>query len=385
MTPPAPTPPVPPRILDETRPLLRVADLAVSFDNGSGPRIQAVDGLRLSIYPRQTLAVVGESGCGKSVTAMSLLHLVPRPPGRFDRGQALFETDGGPADLLQMAERQIRTIRGNEIAMIFQEPMTSLNPVYTIGDQILEAILLHQRVTVRQARDIAIAAMTDVGIPDPAGRIKAYPHQFSGGMRQRVMIAMALACRPKLLLADEPTTALDVTIQAQILDLLRDLQRTRQMGMMLITHALGVVAENADVVCVMYAGRVVEYATVFELFDHPLHPYTRGLLASIPKVGEVRDRLVTIKDVIDNPDEFRRLPGAERGVRPWWPWHQAPADLAPQPGPAGDYYLQEVTPNHWVGVWRTEIVKSHQSRAPDIAYRIADDPAHADRFAVQTA
>lgn len=359
--------------LDESKPLLRVSDLAVSFDNGSGPRIQAVDGVRMSIYPRQTLAVVGESGCGKSVTAMSMMHLVPRPPGRFDRGQAMFETDSGLQDLLTLSEKQIREIRGNEIAMIFQEPMTSLNPVYSIGDQIMEAILLHQRVSPAEAEGIALDAMTQVGIPDPTRRLRAYPHQFSGGMRQRVMIAMALACQPKLLLADEPTTALDVTIQAQILDLLRDLQRTRQMGMMLITHDLGVVAENADVVCVMYAGRVVEYATVFELFSNPMHPYTRGLFASIPKIGETRERLVTIADVVDREENFRTLPGSGEGVRPWWPWHTPPKDLTARDEPAGDYYLQEVKPDHWVGVWRTEAVRDHASRAPDLSYRIADD------------
>jgi ABC-type dipeptide/oligopeptide/nickel transport system ATPase component len=365
------------RTLDESQPLLRVENLAVSFDNGSGPRIQAVDGVRMSLYPRQTLAVVGESGCGKSVTAMSMMHLVPRPPGRFDRGKAMFQADSGVRDLLSLQEHEIRRIRGNEIAMIFQEPMTSLNPVYTIGDQIMEAVLLHQAVTPAEAETIAADALTAVGIGEPRKRMRAYPHQFSGGMRQRVMIAMALACQPKLLLADEPTTALDVTIQAQILELLKTLQKQRQMGIMLITHDLGVVAENADVVCVMYAGRVVEYANVFELFGNPLHPYTRGLFASIPKVGELRDRLVTISDVIDNPEAFRSLPGADEGVRPWWPWHDAPADLTPRNEPAGDYYLQEVKPEHWVGVWRTKAVEAHESRAPDLKYRIADDPARA--------
>ena len=360
--------------MDETKPLLRVADLAISFDNGSGPRIQAADGVRMAIYPRQTLAVVGESGCGKSVTAMSSLHLIPRPPGNWDRGNMYFETEAhGTVDLLTLTEPDMRKIRGNDIAMIFQEPMTSLNPVYTIGDQIMEAILLHQNVTPEEAQSIALQAMRDVGIPEPETRIKAYPHQFSGGMRQRVMIAMALACQPRLLLADEPTTALDVTIQAQILELLRELQAQRQMGIMLITHDLGVVAENSDVVCVMYAGRVVEYANVFELFENPMHPYTRGLFASIPKVGELADRLVTIDDVVGKEEEFKKLPGAEDGVRPWWPWHEPPADLAAQPGPAGDYYLQEVKKDHWVGVWRTEAVHDHESRAPDLDYRIADD------------
>jgi ABC-type dipeptide/oligopeptide/nickel transport system ATPase component len=354
----------------DSRPLVRVNNLAVSFDNGRGPRVQAVDGVRMTIYPRQTLAVVGESGCGKSVTAMSMLQLIPRPPGRFDRGEIVFESKRGPVDLVSLGPRQIREIRGNEIAMIFQEPMTSLNPVYTVGDQILEAILLHQDVTAAQAREIALKAMRDVGIPEPERRIKAYPHQFSGGMRQRVMIAMALACRPRLLLADEPTTALDVTIQAQILELITDLKNTRDMAVMLITHDLGVVAENSDVVCVMYAGRVVEYAKVLEIYDRPMHPYTRGLLASIPKMHEKHHRLVTIREIVENEDEFKKLPGAAEGVRPWWPWHDPPADLAPTDEPAGDYYLQEVAPEHWVGVWRTEAVRGHASRAPDINYRV---------------
>ncbi|MBL9031008.1 MAG: ABC transporter ATP-binding protein [Phycisphaerae bacterium] len=350
---PAPAPPTP---------LLRVEGLGVSFDNGAGPRIRAVDGAAMSVFPGQTLAVVGESGCGKSVTAMSALQLIPRPPGRFDSGHIYFRTarlgaSGTPiradaergereVDLLGLPERDIRAIRGNEIAMIFQEPMTSLNPVYTVGDQIVEAVLLHQPVGPSEAAEIARQAMADVGIPDPARRMRAYPHQFSGGMRQRVMIAMALACRPRLLLADEPTTALDVTIQAQILELLRRLQRERGMAVMLITHALGVVAENADVVCVMYAGRVVEYAPVLDLFDRPLHPYTRGLLTSIPRMGARRDRLVTIREVVDDESQFT---GLGTGLRPWWPWHDPPLGVA-----GGQSCLVEVEPAHFVGVWRTE-------------------------------
>jgi ABC-type dipeptide/oligopeptide/nickel transport system ATPase component len=329
--------------------MLRVTDLGVSFDNGRGPRLQAVDGVRMSVFPRQTLAVVGESGCGKSVTAMSLMHLVPRPPGRFDRGRAVFASSRGEVELLGLSEREIRRVRGGEIAMIFQEPMTSLNPVFTVRDQIVEAVLLHQDVREREAEAIAARALADVGIADPERRLKGYPHQFSGGMRQRVMIAMALACRPRLLLADEPTTALDVTVQAQILGLLGDMKRSRGMGVMLITHDLGVVAEHADVVCVMYAGRVVEYARVGPLFERPLHPYTRGLLASIPKLGEARERLVTIAEVIDHPESFRTLAG---GLRPWWPWHERPAGVA-----GGDEYaLVEAEPERWVGVWKTGAV-----------------------------
>ncbi len=355
------------------QPIMRVQDLAVSFDNGSGPRIQAVDGVRMSVFPRQTLAVVGESGCGKSVTSMSSMQLVPRPPGRFDRGKIMYRLeDGRVVDLLSLSESEMRKIRGNEIAMIFQEPMTSLNPVYTVGDQIMEAITLHQDVNAREALRIAIDAMDAVGIPDPRGRIKAYPHQFSGGMRQRVMIAMALACQPRLLLADEPTTALDVTIQAQILELLKELKETRGMAVMLITHDLGVVAENADVVCVMYAGRVVEFANVYDLYANPMHPYTRGLLSSIPVVHKKLDRLTTITEIVNNPAEFRKLPRASEGVTPWWPWNDAPADLRRRDEPAGDYVLRQVAKDHWVGVWRTEAVAHEDSSPPELTFRVVD-------------
>lgn len=359
--------------VDATRPLIEVRDLAVSFEKRgssvkSGERVRAVDGVRMSIFPGQTLAVVGESGCGKSVTAMSALRLVPSPPARVDGGEILFQTDQGTKDLLKLDERSMRDVRGNEIAMIFQEPMTSLNPVYTVGEQIMEAVLLHQRVSKAEAEEIAVRAMTDVGISDPRGRLSAYPHQFSGGMRQRVMIAMALACQPKLLLADEPTTALDVTIQAQILDLLRDLQRSRGMGVMLITHAMGVVAESADVVCVMYAGRVVEYAKVFDLFDRPLHPYTRGLLASIPRTDRTVHRLTSIREIIADEAQFTVLKN-DRGesVRPWWPGHAAPA-LSHDAGENGEYVLAEVEPQHWVGLWRTAATAGMRAEMPRINF-----------------
>ncbi len=352
----------------QSQPVLKVDDFAVSFANGDGPRVQAVDGVRLSVFPRQTLAMVGESGCGKSVTALSAMQLIPRPPARFDRGSITFRAgDADPVDLTTLDPRQMRAIRGNEVAMIFQEPMTCLNPVFTIGEQIIEAIMLHQRASKPDATQSAIDAMSDVGIPNPAARLKAYPHQFSGGMRQRVMIAMALACRPRLLLADEPTTALDVTIQAQILELLRSLRQSRDMAIILITHDLGVVAENADTVCVMYSGRVVEYAPVLELFDHPLHPYTRGLLASIPRLGSRLERLVTVSDIVTRPDEFEKLPGADRGLRPWWPWHQPPKDLARRDSPSGEYCLYPVSPSHYVGVWRTGVVAEHVDHTPMLA------------------
>ena len=345
----------------DEKPIFEIADLAVSFDNGSGPRIQAVNGARMNIYPRQMLALVGESGCGKSVTAMSALQLIPTPPGRYDGGSILFKG----RDLLSLDEKQMRSVRGSDIAMIFHEPITSHNPVYTIGNQILEAILLHQKVSRAEARSIAVQAMDSVGIPEAEERLRQYPHQFSGGMRQRVMIAMALACQPALLLADEPSTALDVTIQAQILELLDQLKNERDMAIMLITHDLGVVAENADVVCVMYAGRVVEYANVFELFEDPLHPYSRGLFNSIPKMGETLDRLITIRDVVENPDEFTRL---GQGVIPWWPGHEPPKSLAKSPG--GDVYvLHEIRENHWVGCWRTDTLEGHTSRRPDLPFR----------------
>jgi oligopeptide transport system ATP-binding protein len=336
------------------KPLLTIEDLAVSFDNGPGPRVMAVDGASLTVHDGQTVAVVGESGCGKSVTAMSVLRLVPTPPGRIDRGRAILRCGDEQTDLLKADERAMRQIRGGEIAMIFQEPMTSLNPVYTVGEQICEAVLLHQDVSRRNARDTAVRAMEEVGIDDASSRLGAYPHEFSGGMRQRVMIAMALSCEPRLLLADEPTTALDVTIQAQILDLLKRLQDERGMATLLITHDLGVVAENADVVCVMYAGRVVEYASAEEIFKNPMHPYTRGLFASIPTMSGRRERLETIEHVVNDEDQFRRLPGAADGIRPWWLWHDPPKGMLESTRQCDTSALIEIEPGHWVGLWRTQ-------------------------------
>jgi oligopeptide/dipeptide ABC transporter ATP-binding protein len=282
-----------------SQPLLEIANLNIAFETSRGD-VRPVRDVSLSIYPGQTVALVGESGCGKSVTSLSILRLIPSPPGKVLSGSIKF--DG--RDLLSLSEKEMRSVRGKEIAMIFQEPMTSLNPVYTIGDQIVEAVKLHQGVGTREAYEIAAESLHDVGIADPHRRIKAYPHELSGGMRQRVMIAMALSCKPRLLIADEPTTALDVTIQAQILELLRDLQQETGMAILLITHDLGVVAENADVVNVMYASRIVETANVQELFDGPRHPYTDALFRSIPRLGDRSSRLETIPGTVPNPAGF---------------------------------------------------------------------------------
>jgi oligopeptide/dipeptide ABC transporter ATP-binding protein len=281
------------------QPLLEIQELNIAFNMERG-QIRPVRDVSMAIYPGQTLAVVGESGCGKSVTALSVLRLIPQPPGQFLGGKILFNG----VDLLSKSEKEMRQVRGKDIAMIFQEPMTSLNPVYTIGDQIVEAVMLHQGVSSRGAYQVAEQALREVGIADPQRRLHEYPHQMSGGMRQRVMIAMALSCQPKLLIADEPTTALDVTIQAQILELLRRLQRERGMAIMLITHDLGVVAENADTVAVMYASRVVETAKVEDLFDKPRHPYTEGLFRSVPTLGDEKVRLDTIPGSVPNPARF---------------------------------------------------------------------------------
>jgi peptide/nickel transport system ATP-binding protein len=259
--------------------VLEVKNLKTVFFTNSG-LFKAVDDVSFRVGRGETLAIVGESGCGKSVTALSVMRLVPDPPGRIVDGSVLLEG----TDLLALDEAEMRAIRGNRVSMIFQEPMTSLNPVMRIGDQITEAVRLHRKLSKRQALDTAVQMLRLVRIPEPARRAKEYPHQLSGGMRQRAMIAMALACRPALLIADEPTTALDVTIQAQILALMLELQKELGMGLVLITHDLGVVAQTAQRVIVMYAGRKVEEASVNALFARPRHPYTRGLMASIPAV-----------------------------------------------------------------------------------------------------
>src|SRR5207253_2411758 len=265
------------------RPVLSVVGLRTYFFTRLGI-IKAVDDLSFTLRPRETLAIVGESGCGKSITALSVLRLIPDPPGRIVSGS--IELDG--RDLTQLDEAQMRAVRGNDISMIFQEPMTSLNPVLTIGAQISETVELHQDLSKSAAWEKAVEMLRRVRIPEPAQRANEYPHQLSGGMRQRAMIAMALACNPKVLIADEPTSALDVTIQAQILDLIGKLQRELGTAVILITHDLGVVAETAERVIVMYAGRKVEEATVGELFARPLHPYTRGLMNSIPRLALMR-------------------------------------------------------------------------------------------------
>jgi peptide/nickel transport system ATP-binding protein len=272
--------------------LLEIRDLVTAFKTDEGI-VRAVDGVSMTIEERQTLAVVGESGCGKTVTARSVLKLIDMPPGRFESGEILWQG----RDLLPLSSAAMDEVRSREIGMVFQEPMTSLNPIYRVGEQIGEAVRAHRKISRRAATDVAVEMLKLVQIPDAERRVRDYPHQFSGGMRQRVMIAMALACQPKLLIADEPTTALDVTIQAQILELLDDMKAKLGMSIMLITHDMGVVAERAQRVVVMYAGKVVEEASVEALFANPRHPYTQGLIRSIPRVdrdAEHKERLEQI-------------------------------------------------------------------------------------------
>ena len=286
-------------------PLLEIKDLMTVFDTVRG-RIKAVDGVSLKINSGETLGIVGESGCGKTMLALSIMRLVPSG-GKIINGEILFSGH----DLLKISPEEMRARRGSEISMIFQEPMTSLNPVFRVGEQIAEAIRLHQNLPAKQAMDLSVELLNEVGIADPQKRVRDYPHNLSGGMRQRVMIAMAMSCNPKLLLADEPTTALDVTIQAQILDLISSLKQKNNMAVILITHDLGVVAQAAQKVAVMYAGKIVESSAVEEIFANPLHPYTRGLLESIParcvKSTEREDHLKTIPGSV--PSLYDLAPG----------------------------------------------------------------------------
>jgi peptide/nickel transport system ATP-binding protein len=280
--------------------ILEVRDLKTWYNTDNGIA-KAVDGVSFSLSRNRTLGIVGESGCGKSVTALSIMRLVPMPPGYFAGGDILWKD----RSIVKATEAEMRRIRGNEIAMIFQEPMSSLNPVFTCGDQIMEQILIHRNVGKAEARRQAIELLNLVGIPNPSSRISSYPHELSGGMRQRVMIAMALSCGPELLIADEPTTALDVTVQAQILDLIGRLRAETGMSVMLITHDFGVVAELCEEVVVMYASRIVETGTVRHIFENPLHPYTQGLLKSIPRLGAKQERLNVIEG---NVPSATRLP-----------------------------------------------------------------------------
>lgn len=330
-----------------SQPLLRVENLRTWFftDDRIAP---AVDGVSFCVEAGKTLCFVGESGCGKSVTALSVMQLIPSPPGRIVDGEIWWNGQ----DLRTLTPRQMRRVRGREMAMIFQEPMSSLNPVLRVGDQVAEALLLHLDLTPEAARERTLELFRQVGLSSPETRIDAYPHELSGGMKQRIMIAMALACEPRLLIADEPTTALDVTIQAQILALLRDLQDRLGMGMLMITHDLGVVAEIADDVAVMYAGKVVETCSVYDLFDHPKHPYTLGLFASLPSIGGRKGhRLDVIEGMVPSPDQFptgcrfrTRCPFAT----------DACADQEP--------LLREVRPAHFVACHHAEAIAANEKQ-----------------------
>ena len=353
--------------------ILRVRELRTHFFTQDGV-VKAVDGVSFRVGRQQTFALVGESGCGKSVTAMSVMRLIPDPPGRIVGGEIVL--DG--VSLLDLAEKRMRHVRGAQVAMIFQEPMTSLNPVYSIGSQIVEAVRLHQHLPRGQARALAVDMLAHVGIPDPRQRYGEYPHQLSGGMRQRVMIAMALSCNPKLLIADEPTTALDVTIQAQILELLRRLRQERGLSIMLITHDLAVVAETADLVGVMYASKMAELADVGTLFERPMHPYTQGLFRSLPRLGQRKGRLETIPGSVPNPLCFpqgckfhprcpltrQRAEQAAHAETLMVPAEGQPARVLRRCA-REEPSLRELAPKHWCACWE----------APDYDQAPATDPA----------
>jgi oligopeptide/dipeptide ABC transporter ATP-binding protein len=285
--------------MNSSEPILKISDLRVYFDTDEGV-VKSVDGVDLEMAKGTTLALVGESGCGKSVTCLSVLGLNPAPPARIAGGEIIYKG----TSLLKLSEREMEHIRGNDISMIFQEPMTSLNPVFTVGDQIKEAIMLHQKKSSVEATKLTVEILKKVGIPSPEIRINEYPHQMSGGMKQRVMIAMALSCNPEILIADEPTTALDVTIQAQILDLMKSLQNDSGMSILLVTHDLGVVAGIASHVAIMYASKIAEYGSLDDIYNNPRHPYTLGLFTSIPVAGEKKGRLYVIPGNVPNPLTF---------------------------------------------------------------------------------
>jgi peptide/nickel transport system ATP-binding protein len=332
--------------MNNNRPLLEVKGLKTYFYTEDGI-VRAVDGVSFEVYPGEVLGLVGESGCGKSVTSLSIMRLISKP-GRIDEGQILLDGE----NLLELPENEMIKVRGNRISMIFQQPQTALNPVFKVGDQLAEVLDVHQDLGKEAGWKRAVALLKMVGVPDPERRAEAYPHELSGGMAQRVMIAMALACVPELLLADEPTTALDVTIQAQILDLMRDLRREMGTSVILITHDLGVVAEMAERVAVMYAGEIVEQTDVNTLFDQPLHPYTQGLIGSIPILGEIKERL----DVI--PGSVPNLVNLPPGCR-FAPRCQARfkyncticAEVKPE--------LEEVKPGHFVRCWLYQNAEGH--------------------------
>jgi peptide/nickel transport system ATP-binding protein len=314
--------------------LLKVKELSVSFSTDEG-EVEALDAVDFEVKQGQTLGLVGESGCGKSVTALSVMRLLPRPIGKITGGSIYF----GGMDLLKLSPDEIRQIRGNEIGMIFQEPMNALNPVRTIGDQISESFLLHQDISPKEAWEKSIDMLEDVGIPAPENRVFEYPHQLSGGMRQRIVIAIALACKPKLVIADEPTTALDVTVQTQILDLLQSMKEKLGSSVLLITHDLGVIAETCDEVCVMYAGRVVERASTEDLFANPIHAYTRGLLSSIPRLdGIPKTELSTIDGMVPSLSELNM--GCRFAPRSGIEHSEEQLEQRPS--------FTEIKPGHWV-------------------------------------
>jgi len=318
--------------------LLEIENLRTYFHTEDGVA-KAVDGLNLKLEAGKTLCLVGESGSGKSVTALSIMKLIQSPPGKIESGSIKFNGE----NILELSDKELRNIRGNQISMIFQEPMTSLNPVFTCGNQIIEVIKLHNKLNRNEAKSKAIEMLEIVGIPDPEQRYNEYPHQLSGGMRQRVMIAIALSCNPALLIADEPTTALDVTVQAQILELLKNMQIKFNMGVILITHDLGVVAEVADDVAVMYAGEIVEYTDVKNLFANPLHPYTKALMKSIPRIDDTKEFLDVIPGSTPDP---ANLP---KGCR----FHDR-CEKCEEKCTTGNFELTEIQNNHLVRCWKAE-------------------------------